>query len=71
MYAVDSNNQFQRVSHMGHELAHPLGSGFSEWVIKGQINYGRLFCRIGNTFVKIDRPEIINFLRIRYLHLMI
>ena len=24
--------------------------------IKGQINYGRLFCRIGNTFVKIDRP---------------
>ena len=56
MYAVDSNNQFQQVSHMGHELAHPLGSGFSEWVIKGQINYGRLFCRIGNTLVKIDRP---------------
>ena len=56
MYAVDSNNQFQQVSHLGHELAHPLGSGFSEWVIKGQINYGRLFCRIGNTFVKIDRP---------------
>ena len=56
MYAVDSNNQFQRVSHMRHELAHPLGSGFSEWVIKGQISYGRLFCRIGNTFVKIDSP---------------
>ena len=56
MYAVDSNNQFQLFSHMGHELAHPLGSGFSEWAIKGQINYGRLFFRIGNTFVKIDSP---------------
>ena len=56
MYSVDSNNQFQQISHMGHELAHPLGSGFSEWVLKGQINYGRFFCRIGNTFVNIDRP---------------
>ena len=28
MYAVDSINQFQQFSHMGHELAHPLGSGF-------------------------------------------
>ena len=28
MYAVDSNNQFQQFSHMGHELAHPLGLAF-------------------------------------------
>ena len=37
MYSVDSNNQFQQIRYKGHELAHPLGSGFSEWALKGQI----------------------------------
>lgn len=56
LYSVDSNNKFQQFSHMGHELAHPLGSGFSEWALKGQINNGRLFCRLSNNIVSIDRP---------------
>ena len=56
LYSVDSINKYQQFSHLSHELAHPLGSGFNEWLIKGQINYKRFFCRFSDNIVKIDQP---------------
>ena len=33
-----------------------MGSGFNEWLSKGQINYNRFFCRFSDNIVKIDQP---------------
>ena len=38
-YTVDSSRILQTYSHNGHELAHPIGSGISELIVKGYFEY--------------------------------
>ena len=60
-YSVSSSNIFQRYSHLGHELAHPLGSGFKEIVLKGQLSFKSFFIRFNQNFVKQSKSKDQNF----------
>jgi hypothetical protein len=40
----------QSYSHLGHELAHPLGSGFQELLIRGQFSYKMSFLRFNYNY---------------------
>ncbi len=50
-YSTDSSSLFQKYSHLGHELAHPLGSGFKEFLFKGQFSCKNLFIRMNYNYV--------------------
>ena len=44
----------QTYSHLGHELAHPLGSGFQEILLRGQFSYKMSFIRFNYNYAKIQ-----------------
>jgi hypothetical protein len=50
MYSMKRLQRYQTYSHLGHELAHPLGSGFQEFLIIGQFSKERLFLRFNYNF---------------------
>tara|TARA_Y100000589_G_scaffold331745_1_gene386732 strand:+ start:22113 stop:23429 length:1317 start_codon:yes stop_codon:yes gene_type:complete len=54
LYAMDSSNYIQNYSHLSHELAHPLGSGFNEVLIKGLLEYKNYFLRFGGNYANVD-----------------
>ncbi len=59
LYAIDSANHIQNYSHLSHELAHPLGAGFSEFLVKGLLEYKNCFVRFGGNYANVDyNPEI-------------
>lgn len=39
---IHNSEGFQTWSHYNQELAHPLGSNFTEWLVRGQYRYRRL-----------------------------
>ena len=43
---MDSINYLQTYSHNAHELAHPLGSGFNEFIFKSYFEYNRFYVDI-------------------------
>ena len=45
-YTVDSSRILQTYTHNGHELAHPLGSGVSELIIKGYFEYKKFLLNV-------------------------
>ena len=45
LYSMKQGHQNQSYSHLGHELAHPMGSGFQEYLIRGQFSKGKVFMR--------------------------
>ena len=45
LYSMKQGHQNQSYSHLGHELAHPMGSGFQEYLIRGQFSKGKVFLR--------------------------
>ena len=45
LYAMKEGQQNQSYSHLGHELAHPMGSGFQEYLVRGQFSKGKVFLR--------------------------
>ncbi len=45
LYSMKQGNQNQSYSHLGHELAHPMGAGFQEYLIRGQFSKGKVFLR--------------------------
>ena len=42
-YCVDSSSSLQSYTHHGHEIAHPLGSGFSEMILKGYLTFKKAY----------------------------
>jgi hypothetical protein len=50
MYSMKRLQHYQTYSHLGHELAHPLGSGFQEFLVIGQFSKERLFLRFNYNF---------------------
>ena len=54
LYSVDSIDILQQYSHMRHELAHPLGSGLTEWTLKGQLMIKNLFWRPNYSYFLIE-----------------
>ena len=45
LYSMKQGHQNQSYSHLGHELAHPMGAGFQEYLIRGQFSKGKVFLR--------------------------
>ncbi len=47
---IHPDNEFQSWSHYNQELAHPLGSNFEEWIVRGQYDFSRLsvYCKFIN-----------------------
>ena len=45
LYAMKEGQQNQSYYHLGHELAHPMGSGFQEYLVIGQFSKGKVFLR--------------------------
>jgi hypothetical protein len=58
---MDSSNIFQRYSHLAHELAHPLGSGLREVLLKGQFSFNQLFFRFSYNYLEIEKINNIPF----------
>ena len=56
-YSLDTSNLFQIYSHLSHELAHPLGSGFQEIVLKGQISHKSLFLRCNYNYAFLENSS--------------
>ena len=56
-YSLDISNLFQSYSHLSHELAHPLGSGFQEFVLKGQISHKSLFLRCNYNYAFLENSS--------------
>ena len=54
LYSVDSSNLFQKYSHLGHELAHPLGSGFQEILFKSQLSLRSVFLRMNYSYINFS-----------------
>ena len=50
LYSMRQGQVNQSYSHLGHELAHPLGSGFQELLIRGQFSYKMLFFRFNYNY---------------------
>ena len=44
-YSMKQGCQNQSYSHLGHELAHPMGAGFHEYLIRGQFSKEKVFIR--------------------------
>ena len=51
-FTMDSVNILQSYTHNGHELAHPLGAGFDELVVKTYSEYQKWFMSIQCSFIK-------------------
>ena len=58
---MDSVNTYQQYGHLNHELAHPLGSGFSELGIKANLCYKRLFFRMNYNYALVDKQSSNNY----------
>ena len=50
LYSMSQGQVNQSYSHLGHELAHPLGSGFQELLIRGQFCYKNTFLRFNYNY---------------------
>ena len=50
LYSMRQDQVNQSYSHLGHELAHPLGSGFQELLIRGQFSYKMSFFRFNYNY---------------------
>ena len=50
LYSMRQGQVNQSYSHLGHELAHPLGSGFQELLIRGQFSYKMSFFRFNYNY---------------------
>ena len=50
LYSMNESQINQSYSHLGHELAHPLGSGFQELLIRGQFSYKMSFFRFNYNY---------------------
>jgi len=50
LYSMRQGQGNQSYSHLGHELAHPLGSGFQELLIRGQFSYKMSFFRFNYNY---------------------
>ena len=50
LYSMSQGQINQSYSHLGHELAHPLGSGFQELLIRGQFCYKKSFLRFNYNY---------------------
>ena len=63
---MQEGQQFQSYSHLGHELAHPMGAGFQEFLFRGQLSYKLLFIRFNYNYAKMinnySGNEIFEFL---------
>ena len=57
-YTVDSSRTIQSYTHNGHELAHPLGSGFSELVLKTHVEYKKFLFNL--QLSRIVKEHVIN-----------
>ena len=66
LYSMQEGQQFQSYSHLGHELAHPMGAGFQEFLFRGQLSYKLLFIRFNYNYAKMinnySGNEIFEFL---------
>ena len=49
-YSMRQSQLSQSYSHLGHELAHPLGSGFQELLLRGQFSYKMSFFRFNYNY---------------------
>ena len=54
LYSMNESQINQSYSHLGHELAHPLGSGFQELLIRGQFSYKMSFFRFNYNYSMMD-----------------
>lgn len=54
LYSIKSVNSIQSYSHLSHELAHPLGAGFNEFLIKGLIEHNNYFIKFGGNYANVD-----------------
>ena len=45
LYSMQEGQLYQSYSHLGHELAHPMGAGFQEFLIRGQFTKKKAFFR--------------------------
>jgi len=61
LYSMDSVNTYQRYGHLNHELAHPLGSGFSELGLKANLCYKRVFFRMNYNYALVDKQSSNNY----------
>ena len=57
-YTVDSSRIIQTYTHNGHELAHPLGSGFSELLLKTHFEYKKFLFNL--QLSKMVKEHVIN-----------
>ena len=54
MFSMNQGQLNQTYAHLGHELAHPLGSGFQEILLRGQFSYKISFIRFNYNYAKIQ-----------------
>ena len=55
LYSMSQGQVNQSYSHLGHELAHPLGSGFQELLIRGQFCYKNTFLRFNYNYADFTK----------------
>jgi hypothetical protein len=55
LYSMNELQLNQSYSHLGHELAHPLGSGFQELLIRGQFSYKMSFFRFNYNYTLMSQ----------------
>ena len=55
LYSMNELQLNQSYSHLGHELAHPLGSGFQELLIRGQFSYKMSFFRFNYNYTLMSK----------------
>lgn len=53
LYSMQEGQENQSYSHLGHELAHPMGAGFQEYLLRGQISFKLLYLRFNYNFTKM------------------
>ena len=53
LYSMLEGQENQSYSHLGHELAHPMGAGFREYLLRGQISFKLLYLRFNYNFTNI------------------
>ncbi len=57
MYTQNTVNMLQNYTHVNQELAHPLGAGFDEFIIKGHYEKERLFVNLSLNYALRKRDS--------------
>ncbi len=57
MYTQNTANILQNYTHVNQELAHPLGAGFDEFIVKGHYEKERLFVNISVNYALRKRDS--------------